>query len=281
MADRFCKRITIWGCLLLGGGLSLMRGDATQADKPAGLREAWALLAEGRPIEAQAALSSLPRLDPRERLLAESAVRLARPPVAEDELRELIEGLSDLADGRDEIAAAALYLKARIYQVHLTPTDYDTALAHYRQLVDRQPASHWAQLGLVKMGLIQLYALPEPAETSVRLREVEGLLPAIVEPDLKRDLRLQIGWAGLFYEQPIDEVLPHLMAADEAGGLPGVIPEDLVLQIAELSMRAGHLEQSRVYFERFLREHATSLRRYNVQQRLAELMTRLEAQRGL
>lgn len=266
----WCVTAALW----LGGG-GVGRGGESAALDPV-----WMLLADSQGLEAKSALAVVGATDVRERMLAETALVLARPPVAEGRLAELTATLTELARDGDEIAATALYLQARLCQVHTTPADYGRALALYQELAQRFPTSHWAQLGRVKTGFIQLYALAEPADPATRLRGVEQLLPAITEPELKRDLQLQLGWAGLFYKRPIDEVLPHLMAADRIGGLPGIIPEDLVVQIAELSMRAGHLQQARDYFERFLREYAVSLRRYNVQQRLAELVRQMEKADG-
>jgi tetratricopeptide (TPR) repeat protein len=179
--------------------------------------------------------------------------------------------LERLANGSDPRAPLAYYLRARLWQCHQLRPGYPRAMALYRELAQRYPRNHWAQLGLVKLGLIQLYALAEPADPAVRLTQVGAVLDGITEPALRRDLELQIGWAGLFYERPLDEVLPHLIAADQVGGLLGITPEDLVLQIGELSARAGHREQARRYLERFLREFPTNIRCYNVRQRLAEI----------
>ena len=51
----------------------------------------------------------------------------------------------------------------------------------------------------------------------------------------------------------------------------GIVPEDLVIQIAELSFRNGEISVARAYFERFLQEFPTSIKRYNVEQRLVDV----------
>lgn len=240
------------------------------------LKAVWNFVADSQPVEARAALRLVESIDSREHALADVIVALTRLPITRDRWQELDLALTGLSAGADDISAQALYLRARLYHVHSAPSNHSRAGELYRELAKRHPASHWAQLGLVKLGLISLYALPEPTDAADRLARVASLLDELTEPALRRDLQMQIGWAGLFYNRPLDEVLPHLIAAEQEGGLFGLIPEDLVLQIGELSLRAGHVEQARSYFERFIREYPVSLRRYNVEQRLLEFARRME-----
>ena len=260
------------GCILvlLAGILGVARSAEVQNE----LAEVWNYLAEGQSVEARVALRKADTIDQRERALAGAILTLSRSPVAGGRVPEIDRMLADLAIGTDEISVQALYLRGRLHQIHTPDPDFGQAEKLYRELSRRWPASHWAQLGLVKLGLMQLYALHGPAAPADRLAEAITTLEAIVEPELRRDLQLQIGWAGLYYDRPLHEVLPHLVAAEQAGGLQGLLPEDLVLQIGELSSRAGHTQQARTYFQRFLREFPVSPRRYNVQQRLAELEER-------
>jgi hypothetical protein len=262
--------ITYRTLLLLWG----IPGLFSSVKAASGLEAVWNSIADSQPAEAQAALRQVELIDARERALAGVVVALTRLPLTGDRLRELDLVLADLTAEVDDLSARALYLRARLHQVHSTPANYARAGELYRELAQRHPASHWAQLGLVKLGLISLYALPETADPADRLAKVAALLGAITEPALRRDLQMQIGWAGLFYNRPLDEVLPHLIAAERTGGLFALVPEDLVLQIGELSLRAGQYEQARTYFDRFLREYPVSLRRYNVQQRMLELVRR-------
>ena len=242
-----------------------------------GLKAVWAFAADSQPTEAQAALAKAGAVDPRERALAEVVLALARPPVPEGELQAMESRLAELARGDDDLAARALYLQARVYQVHASTPQPERAAALYRELAQRQPQSHWAQLGLVKLGLLQLFSLPEPADPGARLAAATALLPRMAEAPLRRDLQLQIGWAALDWGRPLAEVLPHLIAAESVGGLLGMTAEDLAVQIGELSFRSGDYAQARRYFVRFLGEFPTNNRRFNVRQRLAEAEARLAA----
>lgn len=242
--------------------------DRVEADE---FVEVWHCIADGRSAEGQAKLRRVKTGDGRERELVEVVLEMARPPIAAGRITELDERLAGLAAGADEWAAQALYLRARLQQVHAVPVAPARAEVYYRELTRRFPGGHWAQLGRVKLAVLVLYTLPEPADPAARLAMATALLNEVSELPLRRDLQLQIGWAGLYYMRPYDEVLPHLEAADQVGGLPGIVPEDLVLQLGELSLRAGRMEQARGYFERFLREFPVSTRRFNVRQRLAEI----------
>lgn len=244
-----------------------------------GLESVWAYAAGNQPLEARAALGrgEGEGIDARSRTLAEAVLAMARPPLSDGDWRRIEPMLAGLAKGDDDIAAQALYLQARMYQVQKTVPDYARAEELLAELERRWPKSHWTQLGLVKLGLVKLLAENEPADPRARIAAVTALLPRLTEPALRRDLQLQIGWAALFYELPLGEVLPHLIAADEIGGLMGITPEDLVIQIGELSFRAGQLEQSQRYFKRALAEFPTSTRLYNVQQRLHEVQAKLAA----
>ena len=88
---------------------------------------------------------------------------------------------------------------------------------------------------------------------------------------MQRDLHLQIARAGTFYEQPLDTVLPHLIEVNRIGGLVGQAPEDLAIELGELSLRAGHYKQARSYFEAYLRDFTPNLRSVTVRQRLEDL----------
>jgi hypothetical protein len=254
----FCRRLPLALLWLVS-----LHGATDEA-----LVRVWRDVADSKLPEAELQLSAAPKGDARKVRLTEVVIGMGRPPISRQDFDQYQRVLAELAAGRDELANLALYLEARLFQVHAVTPDYAQAEALYLALAVRSAGSHWAQLGLVKVGLIRLYALATPTVPADRLASVEALLGRIAEPALKRDLQLQIGWAGLHYGRPLDEILPHLIAAEAAGGLMGITPENLVLQIGELSFRSGKVSQARAYFGRFLAEYPTSIRRYNVEQRL-------------
>jgi len=245
---------------------------AASSDAPAG--DVWRLLAGNLPGEAAAALRQAAPADPRQRALAEAVILVARQPLTDERLREAERRLNDLAAEADETGAAALYLAGRLHQLHYTTPNFPRAAAYYRQLADAQPDSAWAQLGLVKLALLTLHVLPEPAAPVDRLSAAEALLARVVEPVLRRDLLIVLGRARLFYELDPERARADLLAADAIGGLTGLAEADLALQIGELSFRAGDDERAERYFGRFLQSNDADPRVYAVEQRLAAIAAR-------
>ena len=257
----------IWPLLLAG------------AAAPAGVDAAWSSLANNRPEDV---LRHLHRdSDSRVERLAWAAGRIGAQPATDANMREAEAVLAELEQGTDDIAAEAGYLRARIYQLHLNEPDFAKAAQLYTELAARLPQSHWAQLGLVKLGLLKLYLLPESKDPQAdRLAAAEALLPRILEPLLRRDLDLQIGQAGIALHQPPARFLPHLIAAERAGGLTGNAQEDLVVQIGVLSERGGDWTTAREYFERYLADYPTNVRAYTIQKKLDAVNQRLAPKGG-
>lgn len=248
--------------------------SAADAVAPTGsseMNEVWRLVVDHLGRDAHVKLEEIKGPATRERAFAEAVMAIDYQPVTQDRLHEAEAALGELARGTDEIAAAAAYLQARMHQIHYQQPDYVRAAELYQALAARQPHSHWAQLGLVKYGLLLMYALPEPKTPAERIAAAASLGPKLEEKELVRDLQLQLGRAGTFYEQPLDSVLPHFIAADDIGGLIGQAQEDLIVYIGELSLRAGHYAQSRAYFERYLKHYTYNMRLVTVKRRLEDL----------
>ncbi|MCC6415209.1 MAG: tetratricopeptide repeat protein [Opitutaceae bacterium] len=228
----------------------------------------WSYAANNQPLEAKAMLGEMTAGESRTRELAEAILALARTPLAEGDWHKLEPRFAHLAAGDDDVAAQAQYLQARMHQVQKAVPDYARADALFAELARRWPESHWTQLSYVKLALVALYS--GDGAVHKRMSTAESLLAKITEPPLRRDLQLQLGWAALEYELPLTEVLPHLIAADEVSGLLGITPEDLVIQIGELSLRAGDAARAKRYFERFLRDYPSNPKCFNVTQRLVD-----------
>jgi hypothetical protein len=232
---------------------------------------AWELVGRHLANDALADLAKLRAKGGREAAFAEAVVRMDSQPVTEAGLKEVEARLTELARGNDEIAAASAYLIGRLYQAHHFTPDYGRAAQEYERLAAKSPGSYWAQLGLVKLALLQLFLLPEPREPAARVAAAEALLPRIQRPELQRDAHIVIGRAGLFHGQPLDAVLAHLVEADRIGGLAMLKRGELQVQIGELSRRAGRWEQARIYFQRFVDENDVDGRVHTVKVKLAEI----------
>src|SRR5690606_23352019 len=98
---------------------------------------------------------------PREARLAEGAAWMSLQPSTDENLAKAAAIFAELAKGDDEVAAQAGYLRARLWQLHFLQPNYPRAAELYEELAARQPQSHWTQLGLVKLAMLKLYALPD------------------------------------------------------------------------------------------------------------------------
>ena len=253
--------------LLLGLAGAWTVGRAAEADVTA----AWELVGRHLANDALAELQAGREQGSREAAFAEAVVRMDSQPVTEPGLKQVEARLAELARGDDEIAAASAYLIGRLYQAHFFTPDYARAAQAYERLAAKHPGSYWAQLGLVKLALLRVFLLPEPAEPAARIAAAESLLPRIHQLELQRDAHIVIGRAGLFHGQPLDAVLAHLVEADRIGGLAMLKRGELQIQIGELSRRAGHWEQARIYFQRFIDENDVDGRVHTVKMKLAEI----------
>ena len=263
-------------CLFLALPLWLLPLGGAAAPASADLNQAWGARADNRLAEAQRVLGAAPSTRPAQ--LAWAVAEMTRPPVTEAHRRAAERVFQELARGDDEVGAQAEYLRARLHQLHDVPADETGAAGLYRALAARRPHSHWAQLGLVKLALLELYRRPDPADAAAdRLAPAEAALAQIEEPALRRDLHLQIGQAGVALQQPLGRLLPHLVAADRLGGLTSAAREDLIVQIGVLSLRAGQLDQAQAYFARYLQDYPANTRAYTVTQ-LQEQIRRRRAQ---
>jgi len=254
---RGCRRA------LLVGSVLLVTATRCLGAQPTG--EAWQEILNSAPkrVLKTAAGANVSR----EEKLAEGAAWMSLQPSTDENLAKAAGIFAELAQGDDEIAAQAAYLRARLWQLHFLQPNYARAAELFEQLAARQPESHWAQLGLVKLGMLKLYVLPDVPD---RIAAAEEILTRITEPELQRDLHLQIGQAGVLLKEPLERFLPHLVAADQIGGISGTAREDLIVQIGELSMRAGLPEQAQKYLELYLKEFPNNVRAYAVAERLAE-----------
>ena len=259
-------------CLGLAGACpgTLRAGDEVAA--------AWELVGRHLANDALAGLQAQRAHGGREAAFAEAVVRMDSQPVTEAGLKQVEAQLTELARGDDEIAAASAYLIGRLYQAHYFTPDYGRAAQEYERLAARSPGSYWAQLGLVKLALVRLFLLPEPAEPAARVAAAEALLPRIHRPELQRDAHIVMGRAGLFHGQPLDAVLSHLVEADRIGGLAMLKRGELQIQIGELSRRAGRWEQARIYFQRFVDENDVDGRVHTVKVKLAEIAAHQRAE---
>lgn len=162
----------------------------------------------------------------------------------------------------DEATITARYFQARIWQMHAEPADPRRARALYVALAVRHPDHPLAQYAWVKVGTMDLYLERKP-DAAERIRQVEGYLPKLTDPAVRRSLRHVLGQACQVLVDDPARALEHYEAALADGLSKDNLVADVMLRAAECARRVGRTETARRYLagyvERYPRSHATQL----------------------
>ena len=239
------------------------------------LDEAWQLLANYRPdqallrFEREAARGGA---DARAARLGAALSLLAQPSTVPDRVakaRALLAALA--ADGTDDLALAAQFYLARLAEFQAEPPDPVSAAAGFQRLIAEHPDSIWAQAAVPRLAILLLYTAAGTADPAARVAAAERLEAAARQPLAVMELHLVIADAIFHHRLPDARALPHLLAAERAGGMDAATRADVLTQIAELSRLGGDLAQAARYYRTFLAEYPRDARQYPLRQRLAAL----------
>jgi hypothetical protein len=254
--------------------LSLPRTGVAAA--PAGpLVEAWQLLANFRPDLALPRFESLAAqdgADARAARLGAALSLLAQPSTVPDRVakaRVLLAGLA--ADGADDLGLAAQFYLARLAEFQAEPPDPVAAAAGFQRLIAEHPDSIWAQAAVPRLAILLLYTAAGPADPAARVAAAERLVATARQPRAVMELHLVIADAIFHHRLPDGRALPHLLAAERAGGMDAATRADVLTQIAELSRLGGDPAQAARYYRTFLAEYPRDTRQFPLRQRLAAL----------
>jgi hypothetical protein len=208
----------------------------------------------------------------REARFGRAVALLDDQPVTSAKLDEAHRLFSELAgSGTDDFAQGARFFLGRIAQHHATQSDPAEARRQYRQLLNEHVDSIWAQTAISRLALLEIYALNLEQPPADRIAATEDLLGYTRTPTAESELRYVIANAIFFYRLPSTSALQHLLAAEHLGRLGWNERRDVLVQIAELSRRAGNARQAAEYYRKFLAENPRDQRHYIVQERLAAL----------
>lgn len=216
------------------------------------LEPAWQALSHGFYQEA-AELFRATEDTPASRLGA-SLSALNRGTTTVTALDEIHREWEALAITAGEPARAARYLLGRWYQLHPYTPDPLTAADQYRQLISSATDDLWHRLAVVKLAILHLTALPQPAGLNARLAEADALLRETTDPVTKRDLHLVIAEVRLHHRRHDAGTRDHLLAALNTAA-PADLRADLLIQVARLSQLLKEPTVARSYYQRFVREH--------------------------
>ncbi len=197
-------------------------------------------------------------------LLARGLAAMNYQPRTEQTIEGALRAFDDLiaSGAEDEAAIVARYFQARIWQMHKEPADPRKARALYAALAVRHPDHPLAQYAWVKIGTMELYLDRKP-EADARIRKVEGYLPKLTDPAVRRSLRHVLGQACQVLVDDPARALEHYEAALADGLAKDNLLADVLLRAAECARRVGRTEQARryltAYIERYPRSHATQV----------------------
>lgn len=200
-----------------------------------------------------------------------AASLLTAPPTSEgrlDQAEGLLRGLVDGPRG-----AEALWLLARIPQVHRARPDAGEAAVRYRRLIDAHPAHVLAAQAQVKLAILELgprsrTSAPDAGRDAL-LATHEAALASIADPIARRDLQLVLAEARL-HAGALAEALAHLEAVIAGGQVSGPPAGDLLVRAGELARRLGEPARAAGHYRAFLAAWPRDQRAHLVRQRLAE-----------
>ena len=236
----------------------------------------WQALADYRAAEAVRIFERMAKADDpataREARFGRAVALLARQPIEPAQIesaRLIFAGLAE--EEKNDIALAARFYLARIAQHHAAQPDEAAAVKYYRQVIEMQPESIWAQSALSRLAILQIYPLDSVQPPAERISRTEKLLELARGPAAQCELHWLLAEAVFFYQLPAGQALPHLLAAEKLGRLDAVTSADVMVQIAEVSVITGDLKQARAFYQKLLDGFPRDQRRYMVQQKLATL----------
>lgn len=170
-----------------------------------------------------------------------------------------------------EVRVAARYFLGRMAQVHRYEPDWVLAANHFKGLWQDHPHHTLAQLGVVKLALVWLYEVVDPAVRRERFVELEAIASALTYVPAQRDLHYVMGVAYLNFEGDPRDALRHFLACEAVGARQGRTLSYLYLRIAELALRTDQPELARRYYTHFTTSFPTDFRVNFARARLALL----------
>ena len=261
--------------LLMGTGPGARAAEPTPTMPADTSADAWQALANFRPEQA------LPRFERLAPMGADNvrAVRfgtalslLAQPsaiPNRVGKARAILAALA--ADESDDIALGARFYLGRLAEFQADPPDPVQAAAIFRRLIAEYPDSIWAQVAVSRLAIVLLYTAAGPAGPAGKIAAAELLQKSARHPLAIMELHLVISDAVFHYRLPDGLALPHLIAAEQAGGLDPATRADVLVQIGELSRLTGQPGPAARYYRIFLAEYPRDARQYPIRQKLASL----------
>lgn len=252
--------------------LPALSGSSLAAPAAVSERDPWSDVSISHLIEAHRTFTDPDTgMSPRAREFGEAVTLLNLQPRTTSRIERaaaLLDGLA--AGGEDAYTVPALYLRARVDQVHLQNPDVPSALRRYDALFAARPEHPLAQLGAGKAAMVRLYTakddpLGEP------LTAAEALAPRMTDPVARATLHLMLGNVCIRLGNQPERALGHFEAAAAAGIRSARTRATTLVRIGVLSEEFNRPERAIHAYERFLEEFERDDRAHTLRLRLAAL----------
>jgi tetratricopeptide (TPR) repeat protein len=209
--------------------------------------------------------------EPEARLL-DAISLLERQPRTQGNIDRAQATLLEVAGAKGPASPAALYLAARVAEVHSQPSNVGLAIRRYEELFATAPEDPLAQAGVVKMLLLMTYQ--DGRDPAVVLKDAEVWGGRLTNADALRNFHLLMGRSLLFFHLDRASARDHFEAALKLGLLDPVNRANTLVTVAELYFQEGKGSLAKPYYERFLAEFSRDQRRRIVKERLAAIADR-------
>jgi len=255
--------VTLWVRGLIG--LWGLCGAGLLAAQEPDLDDGWRLLSRYLYRDAGEVFARAQGADRRLVDFGRAAGLLNEPPVTAGKVRQAETLLQNVIAGgaRDEVAAYARYLLARIADMHRNAPVAEVEAA-YRALIEQGPAGPATQVAASHLALVLLYQRPDLAvpERLAAAHTLEPVAAAELLPDVAVAFYRTLADAALYYGRVDAQVVDWLRRAHAIGSSDELLQISLSLQIAETARATGRREVAINYYREFLARAVPTDQRY-------------------
>ena len=170
----------------------------------------------------------------------------------------------------DHYGISAQYFLGRIDQIHRSHPNPESAARHYLSLIERQSNHPFAQLAVIKLGILELYN-PSAEDVSAVFSQTEERLNLLTDSIAIRDFHILLAEAYERHNLSKSRSLEHLLAAQEIDPAIRLLDNGFIIRVADLARELGDYELSSRYYREFLDLFQRDVRRFQVARTLEKL----------
>ena len=171
----------------------------------------------------------------------------------------------------DDAGVAALYLLARIEEIHRPVPDLPAAVALYTRLAESGSRHPLAQLGTVQLAMLTLYRPLTASLPEERLAAAEAWGKRLTLPSAQGDFHLLLARSYLYFKGSKARAMEHFLEAHRLGITADRVRADACFATAELARETGQDEIAARFYAGFLAENPRDMRAWTARQALAAI----------